>query len=50
VVPGGRIAEVLEAGRARATKEDGLFGALAGGATTVELLELDAAPIDVTLE
>jgi len=37
---------VLAAGRARATAEDGYFAALRGGATTVDLLGLDAALID----
>ncbi len=50
VVPRGALADVLEAGKVRAAKEDGLFSSLAGGSTTVELLELDPSPITVTLE
>ena len=42
VVDGARLEEVLAAGRARAGKEEGYFEALRGGATTVELLSLDA--------
>ena len=45
VVPGDRLAAVLAAGQAREEKEEGLFGALRGGATTLELLGLDAAPV-----
>ena len=41
-VPGGALADVLAAGRARETKEAGFFEALRGGSTTVELLGLDA--------
>jgi 4-hydroxy-4-methyl-2-oxoglutarate aldolase len=41
VVPGGSLDAVLTAGRARAEKEAGLFTALRGGATTIELLGLD---------
>lgn len=47
VVPGGALGAVVAAGRARADKEQGLFRALEGGATTVELLGLDAAPVAV---
>src|SRR5262245_16645289 len=46
VVPGDAFAEVVAAGRARAETETGYFAALRGGATTVELLELDSGPID----
>ncbi|HXW38283.1 MAG TPA: RraA family protein, partial [Acidimicrobiales bacterium] len=42
VVPGGALADVLAAGRARAEKESGFFDALRRGTTTVELLGLDA--------
>jgi 4-hydroxy-4-methyl-2-oxoglutarate aldolase len=42
-VPAATVEEVLDAGRAREAKEDGYFAALRDGATTVELLELDAA-------
>ena len=46
VVPGGRLADVAEAGRARAAAEDGYFDALRAGGTTVELLGLDASLIE----
>jgi len=46
VVPLSELDRVLAAGRARATAEDGYFAALKGGATTVELLGLDASLID----
>jgi 4-hydroxy-4-methyl-2-oxoglutarate aldolase len=42
-VPAATVEEVLDAGRAREAKEDGYFAALRDGATTVELLGLDAA-------
>ena len=45
VVPGDALAEVVEAGQARAEKEAGYFTALRGGATTVDLLDLDLTPI-----
>lgn len=45
VIPAARLGEVLEAGRARAAKEDGFFAALRDGRTTVELLDLDAGLI-----
>ncbi len=45
VVPAGHLDEVLAAGRARADKEAGLFGALRSGGTTVELLGLDPTPV-----
>ncbi len=41
VVPGGALADVLAAGRAREAKEAGFFEALRAGSTTVELLGLD---------
>jgi 4-hydroxy-4-methyl-2-oxoglutarate aldolase len=44
-VPAETVEEVLDAGRAREAKEDGFFTALRDGATTVELLGLDAALI-----
>ena len=46
VVPGAALDDVLAAGRARAERERGYFESLRGGATTLELLDLDAAPID----
>ncbi|MGH9018033.1 MAG: RraA family protein [Acidimicrobiales bacterium] len=48
VVPGDRLDEVMAAGRARTDKENGLFVALAEGATTVELLGLDPSPVAVS--
>jgi 4-hydroxy-4-methyl-2-oxoglutarate aldolase len=45
VVPGDALESVLDAGRARAAKEDGFFTALREGKTTVELLGLDVSPI-----
>ena len=42
-VPGSALGEVLAAGRAREAKEAGFFEALRSGATTVELLGLDAS-------
>jgi 4-hydroxy-4-methyl-2-oxoglutarate aldolase len=46
VVPGARLDEVIAAGRARASAEDGYFAALRGGATTVDLLGLDTSLVD----
>ncbi len=46
VVPGGRLDDVIAAGRSRAEAEDGYFAALRGGATTVDLLGLDASLIE----
>ncbi len=46
VVPGDRLADVIDAGRARASAEDGYFAALRGGATTVEILGLDASLVE----
>ncbi|MFO7589671.1 MAG: dimethylmenaquinone methyltransferase [Acidimicrobiia bacterium] len=46
VVPGDRVEDVLAAGRAREAKETGLFDALRGGQTMLELLGLDADRID----
>lgn len=45
IVPRADLDAVLAAGRARADKEQGLFDALRAGATTVELLDLDASPV-----
>ncbi len=45
VVPGPAFEAVLAAGRARAEKEQGMFEALRGGGTTVELLGLDTSPV-----
>ena len=46
VVPGDALEQVLAAGKARADKEAGLFADLREGATTLELLSLDATPIE----
>ncbi|HVC71870.1 MAG TPA: hypothetical protein VNC61_16560 [Acidimicrobiales bacterium] len=48
VVAGDALEKVLSAGRARADKEEGLFRALAAGSTTVELLDLDPSPVEVS--
>lgn len=42
VVPGAQLEQVVEAGRGRAEKEVGMFARLRDGATTIELLGLDA--------
>src|ERR1700730_1062260 len=46
VVPGASLDTVLVAARVRADKEDGVFQRLNGGATTLELLGLDAGLVD----
>jgi len=46
VVPGGRLAEVIDAGRSRLSAEIGYFAALRDGATTVGILGLDAGLIE----
>jgi 4-hydroxy-4-methyl-2-oxoglutarate aldolase len=46
-VPGGAVADVLAAGRAREAKEAGFFEALRAGSTTVELLGLEASLVKV---
>jgi 4-hydroxy-4-methyl-2-oxoglutarate aldolase len=46
VIPGDLCAQVLDAGRARAEKEEGLFTELRAGRTTLELLALDDTPIE----
>jgi 4-hydroxy-4-methyl-2-oxoglutarate aldolase len=48
VIPAADLAAVLEAGRARLLKEEGLFRSLEGGHTTVELLGLDPGPVRVS--
>jgi 4-hydroxy-4-methyl-2-oxoglutarate aldolase len=45
VVPGAQLEEVIVAGEQRAAKEAELFLRLKGGATTVELLDLDTSPV-----
>ncbi len=49
-VPGGALDDVLAAGREREAKEAGFFTALRNGATTVDLLGLDAGLIRVAPE
>jgi 4-hydroxy-4-methyl-2-oxoglutarate aldolase len=49
VIAADSLGDVLAAGRARADKEEGLFAALADGATTVDLLGLDPSCVKVTL-
>jgi 4-hydroxy-4-methyl-2-oxoglutarate aldolase len=46
IVPGPDLDQVLAAGRARAKSENSYFEALRQGATTVEILNLDASPIE----
>ena len=46
VVPAAKTAAVIEAGRARADKEQGFFRELRAGATTLELLDLDHTLIE----
>jgi 4-hydroxy-4-methyl-2-oxoglutarate aldolase len=46
VVPGASLDAVLVAARVRADKEDGFFQRLNDGATTLELLGLDAGLVD----
>lgn len=46
VVSAARVDDVLRAGRARVEKEEAMFIALRGGATTLELLGLDASPVE----
>jgi 4-hydroxy-4-methyl-2-oxoglutarate aldolase len=48
VVPGDDLEAVLGAGQARADKEAGYFAALRDGATTLEMLNLDARPVEDT--
>ena len=47
VVSADDLESVLEAGRARAKKEQAMFEALRKGSTTIELLDLDATPVRV---
>jgi 4-hydroxy-4-methyl-2-oxoglutarate aldolase len=46
IVPGDALDQVVAAGRSRAEKEVGYFAALRDGATTLELLGLEAGLID----
>src|SRR3954452_22069694 len=50
VVPGGLVDDVIAAGRARAQKESRMFEQLRAGQTTLQLLDLDPAPVTVTLD
>jgi 4-hydroxy-4-methyl-2-oxoglutarate aldolase len=47
IVPRWSLETVLDAGRARAEKEEGFFAALRAGRTTLDLLELDASLVKV---
>ena len=49
IVPGDSIEDVIAAGRARAQQETRYFELLRAGASTVEILELDVTPIELTL-
>jgi 4-hydroxy-4-methyl-2-oxoglutarate aldolase len=49
VVPAAQLEDVIAAGRARAQKESRMFEQLRDGKTTMELLDLDAAPVTVSL-
>ncbi len=46
-VPVGRLGEVLASARGRAAREQKIFAELRAGRTTLELLGLDASPIEV---
>jgi 4-hydroxy-4-methyl-2-oxoglutarate aldolase len=46
ILPGATLEAVVAAGRSRAEKERGYFAALRAGATTLDLLGLDAGLID----
>jgi 4-hydroxy-4-methyl-2-oxoglutarate aldolase len=46
IVPEATLADVINAGRVRASKEDAMFRSLWEGKTTLDLLELDASPIE----
>jgi 4-hydroxy-4-methyl-2-oxoglutarate aldolase len=45
VIPGANLEAVIDAGKARAAKEERFFAELRAGRTTVELLGLDPSPI-----
>jgi len=46
VIPNAHLDDVLAAGRARAAKEEQFFKELRAGATTLQLLSLDDAPVE----
>ena len=46
LVAAGELDAVLDAGRARAAKEQGMFDRLRDGATTIELLDLDPGAVE----
>jgi 4-hydroxy-4-methyl-2-oxoglutarate aldolase len=48
IVPGAELKRVIDAGRSREHKERKMFEKLKGGQTTVELLDLDPGPVEVT--
>ena len=45
IVPGAQLDDVVAAGEAREAKEQAMFERLRAGATTLELLGLDASPV-----
>jgi 4-hydroxy-4-methyl-2-oxoglutarate aldolase len=47
-IPGDALEATIEAGRAREKKEQLMFEKLRGGATTMELLDLDGAPVEIS--
>ena len=49
IARGNGIEDIVAAGRQRAQAESRYFEQLRAGATTVQLLELDATPVTVTL-
>jgi 4-hydroxy-4-methyl-2-oxoglutarate aldolase len=46
IVPGEQLIGVIDAGRARAAAEEGYFASLRNGATTVDILGLDAGLVE----
>src|SRR3954468_21374545 len=50
VVPLAQLEDVIASGRARAQKESRMFEQLRDGQTTLQLLDLDPAPVTVTLD
>ena len=50
IAPGATIEDIIAAGRERAQAERRYFEQLRSGSTTVQLFELDVAPVVVTLE
>jgi 4-hydroxy-4-methyl-2-oxoglutarate aldolase len=48
IVPDASLADVINRARVRARREEEMFDELRRGRTTLDLLDLDASPIDVT--